>query len=349
MEGFLGAGKAVRRADRSWYAWIGAIGLLGAVPATACINTFASQVMEAKGTGNDKLLAEITAKAEESHRSGPTLENTNDLAVAWILTGRMAEGIQLLRDLEKKQPGNAIVAANLGTALELTGEDEEALQWIRESVRRDPQEHQGSEWVHVKILEARLALKKDPNWLRKNSVVGWREGQRLPPNERSQPRTPRNLIDSIGYQLNERTQFVSAPDAIVGDLYLTLGDLAHNYPAAYGQTWERDGEVSSNYHAAIHWGTVHEARARERMDAADKRIEAARPAMQAAAKREQEARERETRRAQLAEQRKADLRSAQERRRWLALGVFGTFGVVVAGAIYWRRRSRAAAPDSTKP
>ena len=328
----------MRPALTLWRAGLIAMALSATAPAVACINTFASQIMEAKGTGNDKLVAEITANAQELHRKSPTLENTNDLAVAWVLTGRMAEGIQLLRDLEKQYPGNAIVAANLGTALELTGADEEALQWIRESVRRDPQEHEGSEWVHVRILEARQALKKDPNWLRKNSVVGWREGQRLPPNERSQPRTPRNLIDSIGYQLNERTQFVNAPDALVGDLYLSLGDLAHTYPAAYGQTWERDGEISSNYHSAIHYGTVHEARARERMDAADKRIEASRPAMQAAAKLEEEARVREDQRAQQAEQRKADLRNAQERRRWLAAGAFGTFSLVVGAVIFLRSR-----------
>ena len=330
-----------------WRAGLIAAALALAMPAPACINTFASQIMEAKGAGDDKLIAEITAKAQEQHRRNPTLENTNDLAVAWILTGRMTDGIQLLRDLEKQYPGNAIVAANLGTALELTGADDEALQWIRESVRRDPQEHQGSEWVHVRILEAKQALKKDPNWLRKNSVVGWREGQRMPPNERSQPRTPRNLIDSIRYQLDERTQFVSAPDPLVGDLYLSLGDLAHTFPAAYGQTWERDGEISSNYHSAIHYGTVHEARARERMEAADKRIDAARPAMQAAAKVEQEARAREEQRVRQAEQRKSDLKQAQQRRRWLAVAAFGTFGAIIIAVIVLRRRSRAAKPSGS--
>jgi tetratricopeptide (TPR) repeat protein len=325
----------VSRTAATW--WVP--GLLAlAAPSMACINTFVSEIQELKAAGDEQRVAKVVASTEASYRQTPTLETTNDLAVAWILTGRMPEGIQLLRELEKQYPGNAIVAANLGTALELTGADDEALQWIRESVRRDPQEHQGSEWVHVRILEAKQALKKDPNWLRKNSVVGWREGQRLPPNERSQPRTPRNLIDSIDYQLNERTQFVNAPDALVGDLYLSLGDLAHSFPAAYGQTWERDGEISSNYHSAIHYGTVHEARARERMAAADKRIEAARPAMLAAAKLEQEARAREEQRSRQVEQRKADLKSAQERRRWLAVAAFGTFGTVVIGVIFLRRR-----------
>ena len=314
-----------------------------AIPAFACVNTFVSEIKELKGMGNHARVAKVVASADAAYRFKPSLETANDLAVAWILTDRVSEGVQLLRDVEKRYPANAIVAANLGTALELSGNDAEALQWIRESVRRDPEEHQGSEWVHVRILEAKLALRNDPNWLRKNAVVGWREGQRFPPDEESRPRRPRDMIAAITYQLQERTQFVDAPDAVVGDLYLSIGDIAFAVPGAYSSPWERDSAISSNYHSAIHFGTVHEARARERMEAADKRKEAVRPAMQAAAAREQEAQARELVRDKLAAQRKADLESAQLRRRWLAFGAFGTFCVLVAGAVFLRHK-RATKP-----
>ena len=323
--------------------WFSLMALLITAPALACINTFSSQIMEARESGDDKRMAEITASAEEAHRSGATLKNTNDLAVAWILTGRMPEGIELLRDLEKRQPGNAIVAANLGSALELSGADAEALQWIRESVRRDPREHEGSEWVHVKILEAKISLKSDPNWLRKNSVVGWREGGRFPLDERSRPRTPLEIIRDIDYQLRERTQFVSAPDAIVGDLYLTMGDIAHAVPGAISDSWVRDETISRAYESALEYGTVHEARARERMATADLRMEAALPARQAAAAQELQAQQRELNRARATEQRKSELVETQRRRRWLPLVAFGTFGVVLAGVILYRRRKRAVA------
>jgi hypothetical protein len=320
--------------------WSSLMALLIAAPAWTSFSTFSSQILEARESDDDQRVAEITASAEQAHRSGPTLENTNDLAVAWILTGRMPEGIGLLRDLEKRQPGNAIVAANLGSALELSGADEEALQWMRESVRRDPREHEGSGWVHVKILEAKIALKNDPNWLRKNSVVGWREGGRFPLDERSRPRTPLEIIRDIDYQLQERTQFVSAPDAIVGDLYLTMGDIAQVVPAI-SDSWERDRTISQAYGSALHYGTVHEALARERKAAADLRMEAALPARQAAAAREREAQQRELNRARATEQRKSELAEAQRRRRWLPLVAFGSFGVVLAGVILYRRRKRA--------
>lgn len=314
-------------------------------PALACINTFKTRVMEARGTGDPALVARVTAEAEQEWRKAPTLENTNDLAVAWVLAGRANDGIQLLRDLEKREPGSAIVAANLGTALELSGNDQEALQWIRESVRRDPKEHEGSEWVHVKILEAKLALSRDRNWLRTHSVVGWREGQQLLADARGLVRSPEDLIAPIKYQLRERTQFVNPPDAIVGDLYLTLGDIAHSYPGAFEDAWERDTERSSNYQMALQYGTLHDVRARRRMEEADRRLEAARAARQATDQRqrkaEEDARLREERR-QEDEQRRAELRVEQLRRRQLALWVFLSLTVVVAVAVLWRRKRQAS-------
>jgi hypothetical protein len=67
--------------------------------------------------------------------------------------------------------------------------------------------------------------------------------------------------------------------------------------------------------------------------------------MQAAAARAQAARDRQLNRERLAEQHAADARRAQTQRRWLALAVFGTLGVVLAGVLFYRRRRRAAAPD----
>jgi hypothetical protein len=318
-------------------------------PSSACINTFASQIMEARGNKNDALVAELAALAEKEYRESPTLEKTNDAAVARILTGRMPEGIQLLRDLEKRQPGNAIVAANLGTALELSGADEEALTWIRESVLRDPQEHQGSEWVHVKILEAKLAMKADPTWLRRNSVMGWSEGQRLPLDERSRPRSPRAMFEAIGYQIMERIQFVNAPDPILGDLSLTQGDLAQSIPEIHGGAWERENAVLSAYSNALYYGTPHEARAKLRKEAAERRVETARPAMLAAAKREQELQQRRQQRASQVEDQRQQGRDEQTRRRFWALWIFASLGAAFAGYAIWRHWHPRAPVETTKP
>lgn len=315
---------------------------MAAGPAASCISAFSPRLLAAHETGNAQDLAAAIAQAEEAHQRAPTLETTNDLAVARIIAGRIEEGIELLRELERSRPGSAIVAGNLGTALGYTGRTEEALTWIRESVRRDPSVHAGSEWVHLKFLDARLALQRDPDWLRRNSVVGWREGQRLPPNERSQPRTHREIVDAIGYQLERHTKFIAPPDAVIGDLYLTLGDLAHTAPQAFSGTWDRDMHEARGYEAALRYGTLYEARARERLAAAERRVEAANRAREIAAKREQETSDRELATRQAADERRRRLESEQRRRRVMAGVAFGVFGLIVAGVVFWRRKRAAA-------
>jgi tetratricopeptide (TPR) repeat protein len=200
----------------------------GVAPAVACLNTFDEKLLH----GTDDQIAEVIAELKQAYASNPTLKNSNDLGVARLLAGKYDDAIKSLRETEKKFPGNAMVAANLGTALELNGEDEEALEWIREGVQRDPKEHYGSEWLHVRILEAKIALKKDPKWLDKNRVLDMDFGPGdLPvappalPIEKGGSKEARQLAGQIGYQLFERTKFVKPPDPIVGDLYASMGDV----------------------------------------------------------------------------------------------------------------------------
>jgi hypothetical protein len=236
--------------------WATALLLLAiASPAFACINTFASIFMDYKRAGDTEAMASQLRYAEEAYRKHPTFENTNDLAVGLILSDRKEQGIKLLRDLERDKPGSAIVAANLGTALELSSQDAEALHWIREGVRRDPKEHFGSEWVHVKILEAKLELKKNPDWLLHNSVLGWKVGDPPLVDEAGKPRLDVDVENAISYQLNERTTFIRPPDAIIGDLYVTMGDLE------IARVGDAPAQGPANGHSwAIDYGTVHEAR-----------------------------------------------------------------------------------------
>ncbi len=64
--------------------------------------------------------------------------NRNDYAVALVYLGRYDEAISLLQRLEKETPGHYATAANLGTAYELSGNNELALKWIKEGIRRNP-------------------------------------------------------------------------------------------------------------------------------------------------------------------------------------------------------------------
>lgn len=206
-----------------------------AAPGLACINTFDAQILEAQYNGLPQVAEQVVADLEKKHATAPTLESSNDLAVARILTGKYPEAIALLRETEQKFPGSAKVAANLGTALELSGNDAEALEWIREGLKRDADEHKGSEWLHARILEAKIEIAKNPKWLETNRVLALDFGKDevpevpaiLPITKEGRLRGGDDLVEDIQIQLDERTKFVKPPNAVVGDLARSLGDLLY--------------------------------------------------------------------------------------------------------------------------
>ena len=143
----------------------------------------------------------------------------SDYAVSLVYIGKTKEAVELLETLEKEKPGAYVVAANLGTALELLGNNEEALHWIREGIRRNPQSHEGTEWLHAKIIEAKIAQEKDADYFKKHSVL------ELDPAHASSSMTiddrifsPQEVGEAIQYQLQERLQFVKPPDPAVASL-----------------------------------------------------------------------------------------------------------------------------------
>jgi tetratricopeptide (TPR) repeat protein len=151
----------------------------------------------------------------------------------YYIWGDIKKAISVLEQVEKRDPGTYATAANLGTAYELNGENAKALEWIKESLRRNDRAHQGTEWLHVKILEAKLALEREPQWLRTNSVLGIKydtAGKPLMPerviaDHTGQPKTAQEVEEALVYQLHERLEFVPRPDPVVADLLFELGNL----------------------------------------------------------------------------------------------------------------------------
>lgn len=165
--------------------------------------------------------------------SSRTFESRTDYAVASILLGQYRPAITLLRQLEAERPEEYSTAANLGTAYELAGEIDSAYQWIAEDMRRNPQGHEGSEWIHLKVLDAKRSLRADPHWLDSHSVLGLDFG---PPSQRRLPPglsldSLRRVYTALHRQLHERAPFVRGRDPIVADLlgdYATIALLLHS-------------------------------------------------------------------------------------------------------------------------
>ena len=166
----------------------------------------------------------------------------NDLASALMHTGDPKAAIQILAEIEKANPGLYQTASNLGTAFELTGENEKALDWIRKGIERNPKSHHSSEWIHVRILQTKIAAAKSPSWVNNDSLLGLNfdsstkpiQPTTLPTGNSGEPLTLEQVEAGLRYQLHERLQFVQPVDRIVASLLFDLGNIIALKPEGIG-------------------------------------------------------------------------------------------------------------------
>ena len=175
------------------------------------------------------------ASADESERHWLEREHA---AIRHILTGNYDEAIATLLAMETDHPGEYAVASTLGTAYELAGDNRRALQWITEGMSRDPDSHGGTEWLHVKILEAKIAMASEPTYLESHPIVPYppesEPGIRLV--DGVQDDTPdAKVMDALFYQLRERMLFVKPEDPVVGDLLYSFSRLEEDRGSEKGQ------------------------------------------------------------------------------------------------------------------
>jgi tetratricopeptide (TPR) repeat protein len=186
--------------------------------------------------------------------------------------GKVDDAIALLEATDKKIPDDALVASSLGSAYELKGALEEALNWIRESIKRDAGVHRGSEWLHARILAAKIALAKDPGWFEKNNVLGLDFGRdevpvapEILPIEQGRIKGADQLLDQMSYQLAERTKTVKPPAPVLGDLFASAGDLA--IAGALSPLDDRKSKIQPEryYERALEYGGPHADLVRRRL------------------------------------------------------------------------------------
>ncbi len=159
------------------------------------------------------------AKLEAQLRGSTNYNDRSDYSIALMYLGRSKEAVELLQQLEKEQPGNYFIAANLGTAYELSDNNKEAARWIAEGIHRNPESHERTEWLHLKILQAKMAQESDPDYFKKHSVLDLRpEGLGSPIVIGEQTLSATQLEEAIQHQLAERLQFVKPPEAAVASL-----------------------------------------------------------------------------------------------------------------------------------
>lgn len=146
----------------------------------------------------------------------------SDLGLTYIVSGKFDEAISLFHHIETISPNRYATAANLGTAYELIGNNESALQWIKRAIEINPNSHESSEWIHVNILKAKI---NGPEYHTMEYILKTSFGD--PPNYTSDKplETLETLANQIFFQLNERASFIKSKDRIMAELYIALGQI----------------------------------------------------------------------------------------------------------------------------
>jgi tetratricopeptide (TPR) repeat protein len=204
-----------------------------ALSSTACLNYYYTVDKEGDlhlfGEGDDLLppfnknfnqaiIVSKMQKLETKMKTEHSYMLLSDYAVSLMKLGQTKAALDILVELSANYPNEYKIASNLGTAYELNGQVDSALKYIRHGLQLNPNDHAGSEWVHVKILEAKNDLAKDPAWLESHTVLGLSEKQKQDAVVQQQ----------ILIQLQERFPFSPGPDAIMASLFVDLGDISAN-------------------------------------------------------------------------------------------------------------------------
>lgn len=178
-----------------------------------------------------KAMIDRSEQVVQAAREQPSFHNLNNLAAVLIRLGRLPEAVKLLQFLETKHPGHYETAANVGTAYELLGRNEDALKWILEGMKRNKDDHYGTEWLHAHILKAKLGQipKPAPGRSILNLDFGNdampRRPTRFPVGNAGEVLSLFEVAQGVRYQLFERIDFVGAPDPIVAGLLLDWANL----------------------------------------------------------------------------------------------------------------------------
>ena len=168
------------------------------------------------------------------YKSTKDLDYLSDKALLLILLKQYKEAVRLYLEIEQLQSNRYSTASNIGTAYELLGENEKALRWIKKAVQIDPKSHKNSEWIHVKILEAKI---KGEDFYKTVFLLNTEFGLDVRPTSALNKSELQNLSDGLYYQLNERVSFVEPKEKIVAQLLFDLGNIAfllNNYSDALG-------------------------------------------------------------------------------------------------------------------
>lgn len=224
---------------RFTYKLIIALLLLNAAiyPARACLNLYRSllngtvipsgpsDTPQPKFYTDDRQwLQECIIKAKQTYQKSHAINDYSDYGVMLAYSGQYKKAKKIFQKIEAKKPGLYATAANLGTVDELLGQNQQAYKWIKRAIEINPNSHHGSEWIHLKILDAKIHANGNPDYYRTHDILGLDFGKsKIPVNNtnRDLQKTKEQLYD----QLSERLVFIKPKDPVVAQLLFDAGNI----------------------------------------------------------------------------------------------------------------------------
>ncbi|MBC7487473.1 MAG: tetratricopeptide repeat protein [Cytophagaceae bacterium] len=155
-------------------------------------------------------------------KTNKSITDYNDYGVQLVYLKRYKEALVVFQNIERMSPGRYNTLANMGTTYELLGQDKLALEWIKKAVAKNPKSHFGSEWFHVKILEAKI---KGPSSWNSTFLIGTDFGTDSIPKSTRSKKALRSLTEDIFHQLLERMKFIKPKDEMMAILLFEYGNL----------------------------------------------------------------------------------------------------------------------------
>jgi tetratricopeptide (TPR) repeat protein len=147
----------------------------------------------------------------------------SDYGLVLSLQKKYNEARETYLKIEEIEPNRYSTASNIGTIYELLGDNENALKWIKRAVEIDPASHKNSEWLHVKILEAKINGEQS---ISSDSLLNTNFGGDAIPTSSLSNTELLKLRDSLYFQLNERVSFIKPQDKIIATLMFDLANIA---------------------------------------------------------------------------------------------------------------------------
>lgn len=164
----------------------------------------------------------IISQLDSLYKKTNDIDYLSDKGYLLIIQKKYDEALKLYLNIEKIKPNRYSTASNIGTLYELMGDNEKAYNWIKKSIQLNPESHNGSEWIHLKILEAKI---KNLENISSRFLLNTDFGTTGTPETKLSKEEVEKLAKSVYFQVNERMSFIEPKDKIISILLFELGNL----------------------------------------------------------------------------------------------------------------------------